>query len=431
MPDFDSPVANIPGYPDARKLFDYLMKSSLSFWPEGFVCQFDDGSHFVLPKAMFKRDRNKTADVPHRVEIIDKRHPNQGARSTVWDILATLTETGYKPAGYKGKSRLVKIEYLKNEKDQDTREYDMLKEAGHISVKPRLHIIQDNKRFQLMVMEKKPGDNLSNLLDKDRANNFQDYTIVERLRLTESLLSALELQAHNLTIIHRDIKPANIQVARLNDLKELFNVNLVDYGYAVYVDGLDGMSPGTPWYAAPELSTDESKYQTDKLDIYSMGILLLELWGEDNEDSDYEFDPVTKELKNLCNKTVPDLLGFEPIKAQIIEAILKMLDLDPTERPAAEESRKEFTSIRKQVKALMKAQKPADVNPETSNVSEQIASSSLNPAPQPSTRTKRMNWHDGTRNQFFSEEDGSKKRARASAKQTDRRDDLPLNRHSY
>ena len=69
--------------------------------------------------------------------------------------------------------------------------------------------------------------------------------IAERIGL--QILSALDA-AHSAGIIHRDLKPSNIMVGAD------FDVKLVDFGIARFVDALDdaSTSSGTPAYMAPE-----------------------------------------------------------------------------------------------------------------------------------------------------------------------------------
>jgi serine/threonine protein kinase len=69
-------------------------------------------------------------------------------------------------------------------------------------------------------------------------------------------------------IIHRDIKPENILYFK-DTLK------LADFGWSNMKDRVRTTFCGTPDYLAPEMITESG--HSEKLDIWTMGILLYEL----------------------------------------------------------------------------------------------------------------------------------------------------------
>ncbi|KAL8325275.1 hypothetical protein RB597_008510 [Gaeumannomyces tritici] len=71
-------------------------------------------------------------------------------------------------------------------------------------------------------------------------------------------------------VTHRDIKPANVLVQSRSPV----HVKLADFDLASKLSDLDG-NCGTPFYAAPEITSSTS--YTNKVDIWSLGILALEL----------------------------------------------------------------------------------------------------------------------------------------------------------
>jgi len=76
---------------------------------------------------------------------------------------------------------------------------------------------------------------------------------------------------HNSNLIHRDIKPENIL------LDDNFNVKLCDFGWSCYLDDDDYRTSvcGTYEYMSPEILG--TRFHTNKVDIWCMGILLYEL----------------------------------------------------------------------------------------------------------------------------------------------------------
>ena len=74
-------------------------------------------------------------------------------------------------------------------------------------------------------------------------------------------------------IIHRDVSSANILV-RPTDLGG-YRAKVSDYGSANFLSKVTTMGPGNASYAAPE--SMNPKLQSPKMDVYSYGILMLEM----------------------------------------------------------------------------------------------------------------------------------------------------------
>lgn len=76
---------------------------------------------------------------------------------------------------------------------------------------------------------------------------------------------------HGMNLIHRDIKPENIL------LDEDFNAKMCDFGWSCYLEDDDYRTSvcGTYEYMSPEILG--SRYHTNKVDIWCMGILLYEM----------------------------------------------------------------------------------------------------------------------------------------------------------
>lgn len=87
-------------------------------------------------------------------------------------------------------------------------------------------------------------------------------------RILFQALNALHfVHTHDPPVIHRDIKPPNI----------LYQDNrflLADFGIAMVMDE-SRTRIGTSWYAAPEV-VDGTAEQTPKVDIYSLGMTVVE-----------------------------------------------------------------------------------------------------------------------------------------------------------
>lgn len=91
----------------------------------------------------------------------------------------------------------------------------------------------------------------------------------EAIKYFRQILSAVGY-CHAFNICHRDLKPENILLTKSLDIK------IADFGMAALHQSPDHKlktSCGSPHYAAPELIRG-STYRGDKVDIWSMGVIL-------------------------------------------------------------------------------------------------------------------------------------------------------------
>jgi len=90
-----------------------------------------------------------------------------------------------------------------------------------------------------------------------------------RSYLHEMLAAVVYLHREN--VLHRDLKPANVLLDASHE-----HVKLCDFGEARNNIGSTMTTSGTPVYMAPEVS---SGYYSDKADIYSLGVMAMEMCG--------------------------------------------------------------------------------------------------------------------------------------------------------
>ena len=127
-------------------------------------------------------------------------------------------------------------------------------------------------------------------------------------------------------VVHRDLKPENIIIDDRN------NIKLIDFGFSVsiYPGQMLTTCCGTPSYMAPEIC-QRKEYCGQSTDIWSFGIIIfLMLTGTHPFKGTNEKDLFSKISRGMFR--VPESIDFEAKRL-----INKILVLDPTKRPKAQE----------------------------------------------------------------------------------------------
>ncbi len=145
------------------------------------------------------------------------------------------------------------------------REVRVARQVSHKNV-CRVYDIGEVDHRQFLSMEFIKGEELSSLLR--RIGRLPRDKAIQIARQICAGLSA----AHEVGVMHRDLKPSNIMI------DERGNVRITDFGLAGLEEELHGENvvAGTPAYMAPEQL--EGQAFTVRSDIYSLGLLLYELF---------------------------------------------------------------------------------------------------------------------------------------------------------
>lgn len=204
-------------------------------------------------------------------EIYDSKVTKEAAPSGFYDF-KLLKTTAYSTL-YRA-SKAGKYFLTKTTKDNTEQQLAILKREYELSIgcdHPHIvHIYTWEKNLPVgagIVMEYIEGRTLTEYL-------AERPTITDRQRIFGELLSAVDY-LHKRGVIHNDLKPENILISRTDNTLKLIDFGLADND-AYFVLRTLGC---TPRYASPELQA-QSRAIDARSDIYSLGVLMGEIFGE-------------------------------------------------------------------------------------------------------------------------------------------------------
>ncbi|OAA62792.1 Serine/threonine-protein kinase domain protein [Niveomyces insectorum RCEF 264] len=241
----------------------------------------------------------------------------QGAFAQVFKVVETVTGDVY----------AMKL-YDKPEKAR-WQEAAILNRLKHDYIVRYVAYIRPADQPAQLIMEYVEGQNLAELLDGRSSHPPLD--VLEAREVLRQLLEAVSY-LHQMDVTHRDIKPANIMLASRRPI----HIKLVDFGLSTNAPQFDTHC-GTPLYGGPELLARGRVAWTNKVDMFSVGVVALQLlYG-------FSFRPAKTYSFRACVDAVLEqrrVLAAQCSQSQSPPAsltfVLNLLCENPDDRPSAE-----------------------------------------------------------------------------------------------
>ena len=119
---------------------------------------------------------------------------------------------------------------------------------------------------------------LREILNKYKKKN--EGLPIDMIKKILNQLNIVLKKMNEMEITHRDIKPENILIKYIDEKKEDFNIKLCDFGLCKEIKStkIDLTRAGTNKYMAPEV---EDREYNNKVDLWSIGVLIYELYYND------------------------------------------------------------------------------------------------------------------------------------------------------
>ena len=121
---------------------------------------------------------------------------------------------------------------------------------------------------------------VTELLDTSLRSAYEKGSLEEtsKLPVLRDVASALTyLHSHHTPILHRDVSSANVLLEAIRHDRQ-WKAKLSDFGSANLSHLASTPAEGAAVYAAPEVSREDRSRQTAKIDVYSFGVLVCEMY---------------------------------------------------------------------------------------------------------------------------------------------------------
>jgi len=201
------------------------------------------------------------------------------------------------------------------------REVRVARQVSHKNV-CRVYDIGETEGRHFLSMEYIKGEELSSFMR--RIGRLPQDKAIQIARQICAGLAA----AHDVGVLHRDLKPSNVMIDGDG------NARITDFGLAGLEEEFheDELAAGTPAYMAPEQL--EGKEQTVRTDIYSLGLVLYELFTGKRAFEAATLGELIRLRRSDATPTTPtDIVrDLDPLVEKVID---RCIQKDPAKRPAS------------------------------------------------------------------------------------------------
>src|SRR5713226_646599 len=201
------------------------------------------------------------------------------------------------------------------------REVRVARQVSHKNV-CRVYDIGEVDGRHFLSMEFIKGEELSSLLHR-----IGRLPSDKAIQIAHQICAGLAA-AHDVGVLHRDLKPSNVMI------DEHGNARITDFGLAGLAEEFreDERAAGTPAYMAPEQL--EGKEQTVRTDIYSLGLVLYELFTGTKAFEAATLNELIKLRRSDTTPTTPTSLvkDLDPLVEKVIDSCIQK---DPSLGPSS------------------------------------------------------------------------------------------------
>lgn len=195
--------------------------------------------------------------------------------------------------------------------------------------------LQNNSEFKpFLLLQLASKGNLSDYITCGK-NGFSE---LHSKIIFKEILNGMQV-IHNQGICHKDIKPQNI----LLDTEE-YIIKICDFGLSSFNSELQSGYCGTKEYMAPEIIMDK-EYDGIKADIFSLGVLLLNLRTSkflfeqakisNNDKPQTIYDYIRLNDSRIWKKA--EIVGISGLSEEFQRLYMRMVAFNPKERPSIED----------------------------------------------------------------------------------------------
>ncbi|KAI0068431.1 kinase-like protein [Artomyces pyxidatus] len=209
-------------------------------------------------------------------------------------------------------------------------ESETLKDLDHPNIVQYLGF-EETPTFLSIFLEYVPGGSVGSCLRK--YGRFDEDVVKS---FSAQILGGLEY-LHSKGILHRDLKADNILVEKTGVCK------ISDFGISKRTDDINGQNvltamQGTVFWMAPEVVNTGKRGYNAKVDIWSVGCVVLEMWAGERPWRKEEAMAVI--VKLYSSKQAPPIPSGITLSPMADDFRKKCFAVNPDERPSAAELRK-------------------------------------------------------------------------------------------